>query len=43
MKGETYTANEAPKGEFGVYLIADNLIDLIDVKLKHLDLLIYKR
>jgi NADH-quinone oxidoreductase subunit D len=29
---EIYMGTEAPKGEFGVYLISNNKINLIDVK-----------
>ena len=35
-KGDVYTAVEAPKGEFGVYLISDEVINLIGVKLEAL-------
>jgi NADH-quinone oxidoreductase subunit D len=29
---ETYVGTEAPKGEFGVYLVSNNTNSLIDVK-----------
>ena len=31
-KGNVYMSVEAPKGEFGVYLISDGAINPIDVK-----------
>ena len=36
-KDEIYTAVEAPKGEFGVYLISDGSSKPISVKLEHQD------
>ena len=34
-KGNVYTAVEAPKGEFGVYLISDGSNKPIDARLEH--------
>ena len=42
-KGNVYTAVEAPKGEFGVYLILMEAINFIGVKLELLVFHIYKQ
>lgn len=41
-KGELYFALEAPKGEFGVFLVTQNHLNLIDVIFVHLVFFIFK-
>ena len=42
-KGDVYAAVEAPKGEFGVYLISDGSNKPYRCKIRALDFLIYRQ